>query len=64
MYRIIDGILAWENGEMRPDDEVEFFQHFLDSGTIYSLQGMYQRRMQELIDLGYVTQKHVGGDPS
>ena len=47
-------IALYENGELNFADEVELFQELLGTGVIYSLQGVYHRRMQSLIDCGLV----------
>lgn len=48
----LDFIMKWEDGQCSPEEEIAGFQNLLDTGTIYSLQGMYGRRAQELIDAG------------
>lgn len=45
-------IIAYECGELDYDQTVELFQKLIDSGTIYSLQGAYQRTAQSLIESG------------
>jgi hypothetical protein len=47
-------IALYENGELNFADEVELFQELLGTGVIYSLRGVYHRRMQSLIDYGLV----------
>ena len=51
---ILDKIIAYEQGEMEDDEIVSFAQELLDTGIVYSLQGSYQRLVQNLIDSGYV----------
>lgn len=49
-------IMAYEGGELESEDElVEGFQHLIDSGLAWSLQGHYGRTAQQLIDAGYCT---------
>lgn len=45
--------MSWENGEMSHEDTVVFFQHLIDTGMAWTLQGMYGRQAQYLIDAGY-----------
>jgi hypothetical protein len=45
-------IMAYEAGELEHDDVVEGFQHLIDSGTVWHLQGSYGRAAQRLIDAG------------
>jgi hypothetical protein len=50
----VNDIMKWENGDMDEDEEANFFQGLVDSGTIHHLQGMYGRRCQDLINAGLV----------
>lgn len=45
-------IMDWENGQLDFDDEVEGFQHMINSGLAWQLQGCYGRRAMELINSG------------
>jgi len=53
---IVDDIIAWENGGMKRDQEIQFFQKLVDTGLAWHLQGMYGRRAQQLINEGEVHQ--------
>lgn len=53
-YDVIGGIVAFESGELDEDAIVELFQQLVDSGTIYQLQGSYQRTAQRLFEAGLV----------
>jgi hypothetical protein len=57
MSDTLSGVLAWENGEMSAEEEVEFFQHLVDTGEAWELQGMYGRRAEYLIRRGLVKDK-------
>lgn len=48
-------IIAFENGELDEDEVIALFQELCDTGTIYHLQGSYQRIAQQLIHEGLVT---------
>jgi hypothetical protein len=54
MMNMIDEIVRYESGEMDEEQEIEFFQALLDTGTIFSLQGHYQRQMDRMIENGVV----------
>lgn len=46
-------IMAFEGGEIETDEELaEGFQHLIDNGHAWTLQGMYGRTAQALIDAG------------
>lgn len=49
---ILDCIMRWEEGTMEHAEEVEFFQHLIDTRLVFQLQGMYGRHAQRLIDAG------------
>jgi hypothetical protein len=52
----LQGIMAYENGEMEDDDEViDFFQHLMNTGIINHLQGSYQRVAMELLQQGMIS---------
>lgn len=48
----VSKIIAWENGELEPDEEIELFQNLIDTGLVWQLQGCYGRTAQDLIDAG------------
>ena len=51
---LVGAIMDYESGDMDPADIIPFFQHLLDTGIIYHLQGSYQRTASELIDSGAI----------
>ncbi len=51
---IVGAIIEYETTGLSPRDEVRLYRALIASGTIYSLQGSYQRRCQELIDNGTI----------
>jgi hypothetical protein len=53
-YPIVAGIIAWEDGDMDPDQEAEFFQALVDTGTAWELQGTYGRRAAALLAAGVI----------
>lgn len=58
---LVDLIISYENGELSRDDTIDFFQKLLDSGTIYSLQGTYQRTAQSMLDEGLISLRGKSG---
>ncbi len=51
---LVDQIIQWENDEMTPQQEIQFFQTLVDSGLAWSLQGTYGRRAEQLIREGLI----------
>ena len=49
---MIDGIIAYENGELDEQETVELFQDLIDSGMAWRLQGHYGRVARDLIEEG------------
>ena len=48
-------IIAFENGELDEDEVIALFQELCDTGTIYHLQGSYQRIAQQMIQDGLIS---------
>ena len=48
-------IIAFETGELDHDGIIELFQHLVDTGLAWSLQGHYGRTAAALIEAGLVT---------
>jgi len=51
-YDIVCGIIAWESGELDLDQTVELFRHLHATGTLWSIQGCYQRAYADLMNAG------------
>lgn len=49
----LDRMIAWEEGELEPDDTVALFQELINSGMAWRLQGCYGRQAQVLIEAGF-----------
>lgn len=43
-------MIAWEEGNLSPDEEISLFQSLIDSGLAWKLQGCYGRRAKFLIE--------------
>lgn len=51
---VVGKIMKYESGEMTEIEEVtEFFQHLIDTGSAWTLQGSYGRTAEALIEAGY-----------
>lgn len=48
----VDFIIRFESGELDHDEIVEGFQHLIDKGIVWCLQGSYQRVARSLIESG------------
>ncbi len=46
----IEKILQYENGTLKDEEVVELFQHLVDTGIVWELQGSYGRMAEYLIE--------------
>lgn len=53
-YSLFDHIIAYESGELTREETIELFQHLVDSGMAWRLQGSYGRRAADFIFAGDV----------
>ncbi len=55
-FDMVGFIMAFEGGDLASEEElVEGFQHLIDSGHAWTLQGFYGRTAAALIDAGLCT---------
>ena len=54
LYNPFDAMMDFENGEISDEKLVELFQHLVDTGMAWQLQGFYGRTAKALIDQGLV----------
>jgi hypothetical protein len=57
-YDVTGQIIAYEQGDLDEEESIELFQHLVDSGLAWSLQGSYGRMAQRLIEAGLVHRTH------
>ena len=53
MQNLTEQIIQYESGELTDQQTVQLFQHLIDSGLIWSLQGHYGRTAEVLIADGF-----------
>ena len=52
MINLTEQLIAYECGNLTESQTIQLFQHLIDSGVVYFLQGHYGRRAEALIELG------------
>jgi hypothetical protein len=52
-FDVVSAIMEFEQGDMDHDRAIEFFQHLIDTGLAWQLQGYYGRTAHDLIKSGY-----------
>tara|TARA_R110002020_G_scaffold475310_1_gene709542 strand:+ start:1387 stop:1584 length:198 start_codon:yes stop_codon:yes gene_type:complete len=50
MPNVVQAITDYENGDLTDNEVVELFQHLVDTGVVWTLQGSYGRMAQYLIE--------------
>lgn len=48
-------ILEFEDGELDEGEVIEGFQHLINSGLVWQLQGFYGRMAEDLLNAGVCT---------
>ena len=52
-FDTVSFIIEFESGEISEEYLIEGFQHLIDTGQAWTLQGFYGRTAAALIDAGY-----------
>ena len=52
--QLVDQLIAYEEGQISQDEEIALFQHLIDTGTCWQLDGYYQRVGATLIEAGLI----------
>jgi hypothetical protein len=55
LVRLVDRLIAYDEGQITDDQEVAFFEHLVETGTCWQLQGHYQRVAATLIEAGLIS---------
>lgn len=53
----IGAIISFEQGELNDEGVIELFQHLVDNGHAWQLQGSYGRTANDLIEAGLIQGK-------
>lgn len=48
----VSSIIAFEQGELDEEDTIALFQHLINTGEVWSLQGHYGRTASDMIEAG------------
>lgn len=54
---VMSGILDYEMGILEEEDTITLFQHLVDTGMAWQLQGHYGRTAQQMIEAGFINAK-------
>ena len=59
-YPLVEKIIDYEQGELSDDDTVVLFQHLVNTGLAWTLQGHYGRTATDMIEDGSIIPPHNG----
>ena len=52
---LVDHIIDFESGNLDTPDTIKLFQHLVDTGMAWTLQGFYGHIAAQMIDAGLIT---------
>ena len=52
--RLVDQLIAYEEGQLTEDEEIALFEHLVETGVCWQLSGHYQRVAATLIEAGLI----------
>jgi len=55
-FDLTSRIIEFESGESSEEEIIELFQHLVDTGMAWTLQGSYGRMAQALLENGHIVQ--------
>jgi hypothetical protein len=55
VLQLVDQLIAYEEGQLTEDQEIAFFEHLVQTGTCWQLQGHYQRVAATLMEAGLIS---------
>lgn len=61
-YDPLDDMMEFENGTLDEDGIRRLFQHLVDTGMAWSLQGFYGRAAHEMLRAGIIEPRHGRGE--
>lgn len=54
-YDVVGAMMDFENGSLSEDETIKLFQHLVDTGMAWTLQGSYGRAAAAMIEAGLVS---------
>lgn len=61
-FDIVDFVMDFEAGNLTTQEVADGFQHLIDTGIVWNLQGFYGRTAIDLIDAGLCHRPSRGED--
>ncbi len=61
-YDVVGAIMEFEDGSLSEDKTIELFQHLVDTGMAWTLQGSYGRMAHAMLQAGVIKEKGASHD--